>query len=127
MKTRRTLIASAFALALMGASAQAAGNLIQNSGFTDLSGISQVIEGAYNPSYGVYAPTTVTNWTANGTYDLDVLPGQGDNTTALYDGFALYGPANGVNNGMTATGPGGGNYVALDGSFPGAFSQTING
>ncbi len=123
----------AFPLTLAGLTAASAGdasaatNLIQNSGFATAAPQSQVIEGAYAPSYDVWEPTTVTDWTASGTYDLIVYPGQGDNTTILKSGFALAGPANGSNNGLTATGPGGGNYVALDGGFAGEISQTISG
>jgi hypothetical protein len=120
------MLLSALAGASMAGQASA-DNLIQNSGFATAAPQSQVIEGAYAPTYGVFTPTTVTNWSANGVYDLIVYPGQGDNTSILKNGFALYGPANGSANGLTATGPGGGNYVALDGDFPGNFSQTIGG
>jgi hypothetical protein len=121
-----TLLALPWALGLAAGGASAA-NLIQNSGFATAAPTSQVIEGAYAPVFGVWEPTTVYNWTASGTYDLVVYPGQGDDTSDLINGFALYGPKNGYNNGLTDTGPGGGNYVALDGDFPGAFSQTIGG
>jgi hypothetical protein len=107
--------------------ASASANLILNSGFATAVPQSQVIEGAYSPTYDVWEPTTVIDWTAGGTFDLIVYPGEGDDTTILHTGFALYGPANGYANGLTATGPSGGNYVALDGGFPGDFSQTIAG
>ncbi len=85
------------------------------------------MRGAYAPDYGVWQPTTVYNWTAGGTYDLIVYPGQGDDTTILHTGFALYGPKKGYNNGLMDTGTGGGNYIALDGGFAGQISQDIVG
>lgn len=118
-------LAGAASLALAGAAQ--AGNLIQNSGFATAAPQSQVIEGAYAPDYTVFQPTTVTDWTAGGVYDLICYPGQCDNEAIVYNGFALGGPANGINNGLTPTGPGGGNYIALDGSFNGQIAQTIGG
>ncbi len=61
------------------------------------------------------------------------LPGTADTTGAYYsyngDQYLMWGPHDGSNNGLPATSPAGGNFLALDGdtSYRGALSQTING
>jgi hypothetical protein len=98
-------------------------NLVQNGGFeeTPLTE-SGVIDSGDS--------TSITDWQNNATFTLLVFPGQGDNISGGLGGFALWGPANGVANGLTATSPAGGNYIGLDGDvdFRGTgLSQTING
>lgn len=76
--------------------------------------------------------TQLTSWTsAPGAYNFLFLSGTAD-TTGAYDQFnnyvELYGPHNGNPNGLPATSPAGGNFVALDSAFnQGALSQTISG
>jgi hypothetical protein len=81
--------------------------------------------------------TTVTDWSVpdpsqNGSYTFLFAAsgtGSGDNgVNNQYGGtLSLYGPANGVNNGLGPS-PQGGNYIAQDSAYDqGAISQTING
>jgi hypothetical protein len=116
-----------------------AGNLVVNGGFEQ-----------YTPGNGpipngdlIYSP--VTDWTmpaqnlaGSKTGNLLYLPGTADTTGSYYDDtpfgggaafFTLWGPHNGSPNGLPATSPAGGNFVALDADplFRGALSQTING
>ena len=117
-----------------------AGNLaVSNGSFTDFSGghsgaPSQL---AYSGHTGT-GYTTLTNWTVtNGTYGFLMSSGSAD-TTGSYspqfsNNFFLWGPGSGggsVNNGLTASSPDGGNYLALDGASSyrgGGISQSISG
>ena len=73
--------------------------------------------------------TNATGWTttgfnfifASGTADTTGSPGQ-------FGNLQLRGPGNGSANGLPASSPVGGNYVAADGAYQvGAITQTING
>jgi hypothetical protein len=122
MKLKTALFGlSALALA---ASAQA-GNLVVNGGFEST-----------NPGPDYFDNlASVTDWSLTGI-DAVYSPGAAD-TTGAYQGpggsdngfITLWGPGNGVNNGLTATSPAGGNFLALDGdpAFGSSASQTING
>jgi hypothetical protein len=109
---------SAVGLLMLGAPAQA-GNLVVDGGFEELTnGPGQL---GYN--------TNATGWTvsgynfvfASGTADVGGANGQDGN-------LKLWGPNDGSANGLPASSPDGGNYVAADGAYlVGAISQTIDG
>jgi hypothetical protein len=109
-------VALAFALSALSAQAQ---DLVTNGSFEITSnGNGQL---GYN--------TTATGWTTNG-YNFIFAPGTADTTGAAgSDGTVrLWGPGDGSSNGLPATSPDGGNYVAADGAYEvGAIQQTING
>jgi hypothetical protein len=110
---------------LVGVSATAqAYDLVTNGGFEDNTGNGQV---GFN--------TTVTGWSvpdpnAGNSYTFLFAPGTADTTGAIgqYGGLSLWGPGNGSANGLPATSPDGGYFIAQDSAFQqGAISQTING
>jgi hypothetical protein len=114
------------ALALAGASAKAT-NLVNNGSFEQLTGgIGQI---GYNG-------TTLTSW-GNGHdsggnlgYNFVYSSGSADTTGANGDSgnVKLWGPGDGSSNGLPATSPDGGNYIAADGAYQTApISQTIGG
>jgi hypothetical protein len=73
--------------------------------------------------------TDATGWTTNG-YNFVFTSGSADTTgtPSQYGNLQLWGPGNGSANGLPASSPDGGNYVAADGAFDvGAISQTITG
>jgi hypothetical protein len=110
-----------FAL-IVGVPGLALADLVTNGNFESNGGNGQV---GYN--------TFVTDWsitTPPGSYTFLFAPGTADTTGANgeYGGTALWGPGNGVANGLPATGPVGGYFVAQDSAFQqGTLSQTING
>jgi hypothetical protein len=115
---------SAMALLTFAIPAQAIPNFVLNGNF-DL-----VVNGAGgmgefdNATY-----STVTDWTSSG-YNFIFAPGTADTTggNGTFGNIKLWGPGTGSANGLTATSPSGGNYVAADGAFEvGAISQTIVG
>ena len=115
---------SASALLMLATSAQAT-NLVLNGSFENNGGPGQV---GFN--------TTLTDWstTAPGSsYAFVYAPGTADGTsgpapTGQYGQNPLWGPNNGSANGLPATSPDGGYFVALDGDFQvAALSQTITG
>lgn len=119
-------------LALASGAAEA-GNLVSNGGFESYSGgkDGQPSQLGNSGSGGYSAPT---DWTVgSGTYGFLMAPGAGDSSGSYSpeysNTFTLWGPNNGVNNGLTDS-PVGGNYVVLDGgeSYRGAgISQTLSG
>jgi hypothetical protein len=115
----RSLILLAFTLPA------AATNLVTNGSFeTTTAGGGQL---GYN--------TNATGWTNannNGTWGYNFLftPGSADTTgvTGVSGNLKLYGPGNGYNNGLPASSPDGGNFIAADGVYEtGAITQTIMG
>jgi hypothetical protein len=73
--------------------------------------------------------TQATGWTSSG-YNFIFAAGTADTTGAPGDfgTLKLWGPGDGSANGLTASSPDGGNYVAADGAFEvGAITQTVNG
>ena len=118
---------SALVAASMAAPARAATELVVNGNFeqTSLATSYQINKN------GVTTGTTVTGWSNTG-YNFIFTPGTADTTGAYTPEFSgttrLAGPGTGNANGLTATSPTGGNFVAADGGFePGALSQAING
>jgi hypothetical protein len=77
--------------------------------------------------------TFVTGWSVpapSGSYTFLFAPGTADTSGAngQYGALGLWGPGNGAANGLPATSPTGGYYIAQDSAFQqGALSQTING
>ena len=109
-------VLSFLALAL---SAQA-GNLVTNGGF----------ETTTNGACGLQYCTSAPPWQAGG-WGFLFAPGTADTTGSdLYPGsqpLELWGPANGSANGLPATSPAGGNFLAVDGAFAVVpVQQTIN-
>jgi hypothetical protein len=109
---------SAIALAL-GASGVAQADLVTNGSFESTT--------AGNGQLGFN--TNATDWTTTG-YNFIYAPGTADTTGAngQFSNVQLWGPNNGSANGLPATSPDGGNFVAADGNFEvGAIAQTITG
>lgn len=117
-----------------GASARAA-NLVTNGGFESFSSQapggapSQLSGGAGGGGPGY---TDLTGWTNSG-YTYLFGPGLAD-STGSYSGeyspgyLSLYGPQNGVSNGLPATSPDGGNFIGSDPAYQtGPITQTISG
>jgi hypothetical protein len=117
---RKSAVLGFLALAFLtfGIAAQA-GNLVVNGGFeSTTSGPGQL---GYN--------TNATGWTTTG-YNFLFASGTADTTgtNGVYGNLQLWGPNNGSANGLPASSPDGGNYVAADGAFQIApIQQTING
>ncbi len=64
--------------------------------------------------------TVATGWTvASGGYTFAFAPGTADTTgtNGQYGNLQLWGPGNGSANGLPATSPSGGNFLAIDGAF----------
>jgi hypothetical protein len=116
IRTLATIACTAMTLAL---AQQARAQLVSNGSFeTTTNGNGQM---GFN--------TDATGWTTGG-YNFLYAPGTADTTGANgeFGGVSLYGPGNGSPNGLPATSPDGGNFVAADSDFDvGAISQTING
>jgi hypothetical protein len=117
---------------LLGVSSAAhAGDLVKNGGFEMVTpgnhGISQF---GYTGGDSA-AITTVADWTTGG-YNFIYAPGTADTTgsyTPQFDGYLeLWGPNNGSANGLPATSPDGGNFVAADGAYEvSPIEQTVTG
>ena len=126
MNTRNIAIASfkALALSVFAFSAQAAQFVTNGSFESTTNGAGQL---GYN--------TTATGWTSaapNASYNFLFTSGSADTTgaTSQYTGpnLTLWGPANGSSNGLTASSPDGGNFVAMDGAYhTGPLTQNITG
>lgn len=97
-----------------------ASNLVVNGDFESNGGNGQM---GFN--------TSVTGWSINNpSYTFVYAPGTADTTgaTGQYGFNALWGPGNGSANGLPATSPTGGYYIAQDSDFQqSAIYQTING
>jgi len=111
--------ASAAALLLLAAPAHAS-SLVMNGSFeSTTNGAGQL---GYN--------TNATGWTTTG-YNFLYTPGTADTNSAAVGQYGinpLWGPGNGSNNGLPASSPDGGNFIAGDGDYDtGPISQTING
>ncbi len=116
---RRALCLSAAAVFSCVVSAQASTNLVTNGGFESLT----------NGPGQLGNNTTATGWDTTG-YNFVFAPGAADTTGSqgVYGSLTLWGPKNGSSNGLPATSPDGGNFVAADGAFDqGAITQTISG
>ena len=127
MKRILTTILASVTIAAFAANAAPANNLVTNGSFETLTnGTGQI---GFN--------TDATGW-AVGNYPYTFVFGSGsaDTTGAIgVDGptfpVKLWGPNNGSANGLPASSPSGGNFIAMDGNFPnqptGPLSQLITG
>lgn len=116
----KNILLAAAALVVVSSAANAV-NLVTNGSFeTTTAGPGQL---GYN--------TDATGWTVpSGGYSFLFASGTADTTgsSGQYGSLTLYGPGNGANNGLPASSPDGGNYVAEDGAFRvQPIQQTING
>ncbi len=71
-----------------------------------------------------------TGWSISGGYTFLFAPGTADTTgsNGEYGNLALWGPGSGVNNGLPAASPAGGNFIGANSDFQQApITQTING
>jgi hypothetical protein len=123
---RQSTVLGLVALAFLTlATAAQASNLVVNGDFEITTN---------GPDFQFDHNTVATGWTStnnnNDAYNFIFAPGDADTVgaTGQFGNLQLWGPGNGSNNGLPATSPTGGNYVAADGAFQvGAISQTING
>lgn len=123
-KKTATIVIPALALTLGAAGGAQAANLVVNGDFESTTGVNKQFDKL----------TTVTGWTSDNAnhdaYNFIYASGVADTTgaTGQYGNVQLWGPNNGSMNGLPATSPTGGNFVAADGGFQvGAISQTIGG
>lgn len=118
---------SAVALSTFAISAQATTSFSNGSfGSTTAGGHGGIIDGGGQISYNI----DVTDWTTSG-YNFMFASGTADNgtgTSGSAGAIQLWGPGNGSSNGLPASSPDGGNYVAADGAYEVApVSQQISG
>ncbi len=115
---------TAVGLAVLATSLQAA-SLVTNGSFEQLSS-----PGVASEFGSRYPAQQVTGWTTSG-YNFVFTPGTADTTGATGESgkLGLWGPGNGSNNGLPATSPDGGNYIAADGAsrYSGAITQSLTG
>ncbi len=114
---------AAAALSVLVTSVEAS-NLVLDGDFEQL-----LVPGSSLEFGSRYPTQQVTDWTTNG-YNFVFTPGSADTTGAVgeYGGLSLWGPNSGSSNGLPATSPAGGNFLAMDGAYAvGPVSQTING
>jgi hypothetical protein len=115
---------SAVALSTLAISAHA--SLLFNGSFEETTnGAGQL---GYNTDAAYW--TNLTDGSGNDGYNFIFSSGSADSTgvTGQYGNVQLWGPGNGSVNGLPASSPDGGNYLAADGAFhAGAITQTITG
>jgi hypothetical protein len=115
------------ALSLVGMGARA-DNLITNGSFEQLTGnIGQI---GYNGSSLLTGWTNGHDGSGNLGYNFVYSSGSADTTgsNGVSGNVKLWGPGDGSNNGLPATSPDGGNYIAADGAYQTApISQTLTG
>jgi hypothetical protein len=120
MISKLSVAASAAILGLsMMFAASARADLITNGSFETLT------NGAGQLGFN----TDAVGWTTSG-YNFVYNSGTADNggTSGVFGNLQLWGPGNGSANGLPASSPDGGNYIAADGAFQtGPISQTISG
>ena len=118
---RKAAVAGLAAMALAALAISARADLVTNGSFEETT----------NGSGEFDSFTTPTGWASTG-YNFIFASGTADTTgsyTPQYTEYlTLWGPNDGSVNGLPASSPDGGNFVAADGAFEtGAISQTING
>jgi hypothetical protein len=120
--TLKNIIIGFAACASLGSAAQAT-NLVVNGGFENwgLGASSDEFSTQYGPGSG-----QLQGWTTTGLAFVFV-PGD-PSAIGRYNGFSLWGPANGNNNGLTTSGQGG-NYIGSDSDrgYGAPISQTLTG
>ncbi|MDE1177389.1 MAG: PEP-CTERM sorting domain-containing protein [Edaphobacter sp.] len=110
------------ALTLAAATVAHADPMIVNGGF------EQTLTPTSSQFGSQYPSQQVTGWNSTG-YNFVFLPGTANTTGAVGtdNPVIFWGPANGSNNGFTAS-PDGGNFVAIDGVYqPGPLTQVVTG
>src|ERR1700754_1679619 len=116
-KFRSTAVAAVIGLALSFAGTAAkATNLVTNGSFEQLTGgIGQI---GYNGSSLLTGWTNGRDGSGNLGYNFVYSSGSADTTGAngSSGNVKLWGPGDGSNNGLPATSPDGGNYIAADGA-----------
>lgn len=128
--TTLALLCGGLLLLTFSISAQAS-NLVTNGSFEiTTNGPNYQFESSHSSK----PYTTATGWTStnnnHNAYNFIFAAGAADGSgaTGQYGSLKLWGPGTGSNNGLPATSPDGGNFVAADGAFQnGAIHQTING
>jgi hypothetical protein len=121
-----SLTALTFATTVVSAHAT---SLVINGGF-DLT-TTGLATGIGSNNGGNSPENDVVGWSTSG-YNFVFAPGSADTTgshTYQYSAdLTLFGPGNGVENGLPATSPQGGNFVGMDGAYETSpLQQTING
>ena len=112
IKTLKIAAVVGFAVAFFGGSNAKADFLVNGS-----------FESTTHGAGKMGSTTNATGWVTNG-YNFIFSSGGGDTNGTLQ----LWGPANGSNNGLTASSPDGGNYIGADGAYQvGPITQTITG
>ncbi len=116
-------VAVAAVLAALPAPARA-GPVISNAGF-------ETVTTDASTEFGTrFGGQVVTDWTTGG-YNFLFKPGTADTTGAANEfnqHLTLWGPGNGSDNGLPASSPDGGNFIAADGAYgQQAIQQTITG
>jgi hypothetical protein len=134
-KLRFALRKAGSGLAFLAFAVSARADLVQNGSFEQTTCLTTVpsgfscLAGQFGDTGGG-AVTSVADWTTTG-YNFVYAPGVADGNGSYgnqYGANALWGPGNGSANGLPATSPDGGNFVAADGDFESApIQQTING
>jgi hypothetical protein len=117
---RRSVVFTGLAMAAVMTVAHAT-ELVQNGSFELTTG---------GTSGQVDNTVTLNNWSTNNGYIFVFNSGTADTTGAngQYGNLTLWGPGNGSANGLPASSPDGGNFVASDGAFQTeALFQTITG
>lgn len=93
-------------------------NLVTNGSFETTTG---TVPGqlTFNANITGWTLPSYTTSAAN-SYDFIFSPGTADTSgaTGQYGNLKLHGPGNGTNNGLPATSPDSGNYIAIDTAFP---------
>jgi PEP-CTERM motif len=122
---RPSVVLAGLAMAVAATSAHAT-QFVTNGSFETNGGTGQV---TFN--------TTLNGWSVPnqpGSYVFLFAPGTADTTEASstfgLNDVGLWGPGNGVNNGLTPTSPDGGYFLAQDGAFQnsgGPITQTLTG
>jgi hypothetical protein len=118
LRKAAVIVFSTAALLLLATSAHATSIVVNGSFESTTNGNGQL---GYN--------TNATGWTTTG-YNFLFASGTANTTGANGSDGALFlwGPANGSANGMPASSPDGGNFIAADGDYEtAAIKQTING
>ena len=126
------IVFSAITLSAFGPSVQAV-NLITNGGFeVTTNGANRQVRAGGNLTNG----TQLIDWSLpepNNSYTFVFAEGAADTVGAQgqYGNLKLWGPGTGENNGLPATSPDGGNYIAFDSAFQNplgaTLDQTVNG
>jgi hypothetical protein len=120
--TAAAVVAGLGLVVTVGAGAARAADLVTNGGFETNAGNGQIGFSTSAAGWSVPAPP--------GSYAFLFAPGTADTSGAngQFGNLTLWGPGNGSANGLPATSPAGGYYLALDGAFqPGPISQIVNG